>query len=144
FGRPARLVWHKRRWGCPDPACTTASWTEQAPTIAASRLVLSDRAGRWVTFQVGRHGRAVSEVAAAFRRDWLTVTEPVTGYGTARVIDPARFGEVTALGLDETLFGKVWSTPIVDVRAGRLLDVVEGRAAAPACAWLAERGTGWC
>lgn len=23
FGRPARLVWHKRRWCCPDVDCET-------------------------------------------------------------------------------------------------------------------------
>jgi transposase len=57
---------------------------------------------------------------------------------------------VTALGLDETLFGKrgkwrikQWSTSIVDVRGGRLLDVVEGQDAAPACAWLANRDPAW-
>ncbi|HET6954171.1 MAG TPA: transposase, partial [Acidimicrobiales bacterium] len=35
---------------------------------------------------------------------------------------------------------QAWSTSIVDVRRGRLLDVVEGRTAAEPCRWLAQRG----
>jgi transposase len=54
------------------------------------------------------------------------------------------------LGLDETLFvkrgrwrEKQWSTSIVDVRAGQLLDVVEGRDSHPARRWLADRDPAW-
>ncbi len=148
FGRQSRLVWSKRRWACPA-ACGAPSWTEQDPAIGASRLVLTDRAGRWVTEQVGRHGRTVSEVAADLGCCWHTVNDAVVAYGTVLIDDEARIGTVTALGLDETLFGRIgrfrrkqWSTSIVDVGAGRLLDVIEGRDAAPACAWLAARGPG--
>jgi transposase len=63
FGRPARLVWRKRRWRYPDGGCSKGSWAELAPSIAASRLTLTDRAGRWVTEQVGRYGRTVAELA---------------------------------------------------------------------------------
>ncbi len=28
FGRPARLVWRKRRWRCAEPACEAKTWTE--------------------------------------------------------------------------------------------------------------------
>ena len=31
FGRPARLVWRKRRWRCPNSWCRVGSWTEDAP-----------------------------------------------------------------------------------------------------------------
>ena len=108
FGRPAVLVWHKRRWRCPDRSCETRTFTEQQPQIAAARAGVTDRAGRWMTSQVGR-GRAVSAVAAELGCDWHTVMDAVIAYGTPLVEDPARVGEVTALGLDETLF----------VRAGR-------------------------
>ena len=27
FGRPARLVWHKRRWRCPDGGCEAGTVT---------------------------------------------------------------------------------------------------------------------
>ncbi len=64
FGRPTRLVWHKFRWHCAEPTCPGGSWTEDEPSIAAKRLMLSDRAGRWVAEQVGRHARTVVEVRA--------------------------------------------------------------------------------
>jgi len=151
FGRPARLVWRKRRWSCANVACAAGSWTEDVPAIAARRLVMTDRAGRWVTEQVGRHGRTVNEVAAELGCDWHTVNDTVIAYGTALVDDdPDRLGQPTALGLDETLFCRIgprrrqsWSTSIVDVRAGRLLDVVPGRSAVEPCRWLADRGDGW-
>ncbi|MCA1701897.1 MAG: ISL3 family transposase [Actinobacteria bacterium] len=151
FGRPARLVWRKHRWSCVSPACAVGSWTEEALSIAAARLVMTDRAGRWVTEQVGRWGRTVNEVAVELGCDWHTVNDTVIAYGTALVDDdPDRIGTVTALGLDETLFvhqgpwrRQLWSTSVVDVRAGRLLDIVAGRSTAGPCAWLAARGSDW-
>ncbi|HEY5011484.1 MAG TPA: ISL3 family transposase [Acidimicrobiia bacterium] len=151
FGRPARLVWRKRRWSCPDRACAMRSWTEEMHAIAAPRLVMTDRAGRWVTMQVGRHGRTVNEVAGELGCDWHTANDTVIAYGTALVDDdPGRIGEPTALGLDETLFVRVgprhrqaWSTSIVDVRAGKLLDVVPGRSSVEPCRWLEARGDAW-
>jgi transposase len=151
FGRPTRLVWVKRRWECPDPRCVTGSWTELEPRIAAPRMSMTSRAGRWSTLQVGKYGRTVSEVADELGADWHTISDAVIAYGTVLVDHPDRIGDVEALGLDEVLFSRrgewrtrQWSTSIVDVRRGRLLDVVEGRDAAPACAWLADRGPGWC
>jgi len=150
FGRRAVLVWHKRRWRCPEPLCPATTWTETCAAIASPRLKLTDRAGRWVTFQVGCHGRTVAEVAADLGADWHTVNDAVIAYGEKLVEDPDRIGIVTALGLDETLFAKrgkwrtkQWSTSIVDVAAGQLLDVVQGRDAAPAARWLADRDPAW-
>lgn len=147
YGQQSRLVWHKRRWRC-RPCDRT--WTETAAHIAAPRHRLTDRAGRWVTEQVGRHGRSVRSVAGELGCDWHTVNTAVIAYGTVLVDDPARIGQVTAIGLDEVFFCRVgrfrrkrWSTSIVDVRRCQLLDVVEGRNAAPACAWLAKRPPGW-
>ncbi len=150
FGRPARLVWHKRRWTCPPGDCTIGSFTETAPHIASARLAMTDRAGRWVTEQVGRRGRPVSDLATELGCDWHTINDTVITYGAALVDDPARIGAVTALGLDETLFARIgpwrhqaWSTSIVDVGAGQLLDVIEGRSASGACKWMAARGQTW-
>ena len=42
FGRPARLVWHKRRWSCPAPSCPVGSFTETAPHIAAARVAMTE------------------------------------------------------------------------------------------------------
>lgn len=150
FGRPTRLVWDKQRWRCPNPSCAVATWTEQDPRIASSRCQLTTRAGRWATLQVGRHGRAVSEVAEDLACDWHTVMAAVVVYGEPLIADPDRFDDVTAVGLDETLFARVgpyrvqlWSTQIVDVQHGQLLDVVPGRDSVEPCAWFAARPQGW-
>jgi transposase len=151
FGRPVRLVWRKRRWSCPNRACSTGSWTESVPVIAAARLVMTDRAGRWATLQVGGCGRTVNEVAVELGCDWHTVNDTVIAYGEALVDDdPDRIGMPSALGLDETLFVRLgefhrqrWSTSIVDVRAGKLLDVVPGRSGVEPCRWLAQRDDAW-
>lgn len=77
FGRQTRLVWCKRRWACSSRSCSTGSFTEAAPAIAAARLVMTDRAGRWVTEQVGRWGRTVNEIAVELGCDWHTVNDTV-------------------------------------------------------------------
>jgi len=150
FGRPAQLVWHKRRWCCPERSCDTGTFTEAQPAIAGPRAGVTDRAGRWMCRQVGG-GRAVSAVAAELGCDWHSVMDAVVAYGTALIDDPARIGEVTALGLDETLFVRTgawkhrsWVTSIVDVSAPvQLLDVVEGRTAKAPSDWLKARPQAW-
>ena len=47
---------------CPDPRCG-GSFAEQDLVVAPRRALLTSRAGRWATEQVGRRGRSVSEVA---------------------------------------------------------------------------------
>jgi transposase len=74
-------------------------------------------------------------------------------YGAALIdADTGRMGEVSALGLDETLFCRTgrwrtqqWCTSIVDVTPShtQLLDVVAGRSAAGPSAWLDERAEDW-
>jgi transposase len=147
FGRSARLVWRKQRWRCP--ACRR-TWTEQDPHIASSRCAMTTRAARWATIQVGRHGRTVAEVAGDLGCDWHTVMDAVVVYGTPLIDDPHRFGAVDAVGLDETLFARVgefrrqlWSTQIVDVARGQLLDVVPGRDSTEPCRWFAAQPEQW-
>jgi transposase len=151
FGRPTRLVWHKHRLACHNTVCAMVSWTLEDTRIAAPRMLLTDRAGRWVTEQVGRHGRTVNEVATELACDWHTVMDAVVAYGEPLVDDPDRIGDPIAVGLDETLFNKTglfrtqaWTTAIVDVANPRLLDLVEGRDSAAPCAWFARRGVEWC
>lgn len=93
LGRPTRLVWHKRRLCCTDPDCPTGSWTEVDERIAAPRQMLSARAARWATFQVGRHARSVNEVAQELGCDWHTVNTTVLSYGEALLaVDTERIG----------------------------------------------------
>ena len=104
FGRVTRLVCRKHRWWCPDLGCDRGSWTGEDSRIAAPRLGLTDRARHWVTYQVGRLGRTVSQVARELGCDWHTVNDTVIASDTALVDEPERIGQITALGLDETLF----------------------------------------
>lgn len=150
FGNPTKLAWHKRPWRCGDPDCPNGSWTEGDDRIAAPRLALTDRAGRWVTLEVGKFARSVNEVADVLGCDWHTVNDAVLAYGAALIDHPDRFGEVSALGLDEVLFVREgpyrrqhFSTSIVDVGRGQLLDVVPGRRGAEPKAWLEHQGTKW-
>lgn len=147
FGRPTRLVWRKQRWRC---AGCGRCWCDDDPEIATTRCWLTTRAARWATLQVGRHGRAASDVARDPGCGWHAVMDAVVAVGEQLIDHPARIGNVTALGLDETLFARVgrfrtqlWSTQIVDVRRGQLLDVVPGRDSGGPCRWLAERNDEW-
>lgn len=129
FGRPARLMWRKRRWWCPDGDCSMGSFTEQNLAVAPPRAAMTVRAGRWCCQQVGRQSRTVAEVARDLGCDWHTVNDAVIGCGAALLAaDAARIGPVAALGLDETLFCRTgqwrtqsWCTSIVDVGTGHLV-----------------------
>lgn len=150
FGRPVRLVWHKGRWRCPNGGCDVGSVTEQNHQIAAPRALLTTRAARWATHQVGR-GRAVSDVAAELGCCWSAVNQSVLLWGqTLLDADVDRIGATTAVGLDETLFcregryrRKEWCTSIVDVSGGKLLDIVAGRTAAAPAQWLLDQPQHW-
>lgn len=124
------------------------TWSEHDPTIASERSALTTRAARWATRQVGKHGRAVSEVADDLACDWHTVMDAVVLFGQVLIDDPTRYATVAAVGLDETLYKRegryrkqCWSTQIVDVEHGQLLDVVAGPEVIPVCAWFASRPT---
>ena len=131
FGRPARLVLHKRRWRCPRRGCPAGTVTEQDREIAPPRERLTARAGRWATRQAGR-GRPVKDLASELGCSWHPVNASVRRWGGALIdADAARISDVFALGLDETLMWrrgrfrtKAWSTGIVDVASGQLLDIV--------------------
>lgn len=151
FGRPVTLRWRKHRLWCPRSWCGQGSWAHEDPRIAAPKLSVTDRAGRWATVQVGRAGRAVSDVAGELGADWHAINDAVMAYGQALLdADVDRVGVVEALGVDEVLFARlgrwrtqVWSTSIVDVADGQLLDVIEGRSAAGLCAWLDAMPEQW-
>lgn len=150
FGRAVRLIWHKRRWICKDVSCPAPSWGDVDPRIAFPRLKLTDRASRWATRAIGLDGRSVSSVANELGCDWHTVNDSVCAYGAPLVDDPNRFGEVRALGLDETLFHRKgpyhiqqWSTSIVDVASVTLLDVVPGGGGEEPKKWIASQTKDW-
>ena len=125
FGRRARLVWRKHRWSCPSSTCSMRSWTGEHPAIAAPRLGMTDRAGRWVTEQVGRHGRTVNQVG----RHGRTVNEdrcrarlrlahhqrhgPCLRHSAHRGPGPDRRTHSARVGRDVVLPGGHVATPVV-------------------------------
>ena len=150
FGRPVRLVWHKRRWRCAGSECSAGTVTEQDCGIAPPRERLTTRAGRWVTRQAGR-GRPFKEVAGELGCSWHPVNASVRRFGEALLdVDVARIGDTRALGLDEHLMWrrgrfrtKAWATSIVDVGRGQLLDIVRGRTAQAPTKWLLAQPRAW-
>jgi hypothetical protein len=75
--------------------------------IAAKNCLLTTRAAKWATVQVGT-GRTVKEVAGELACDWHTVNDAVTTYGKALLdADRKRLNKTTAIGLDETSFVKL-------------------------------------
>ena len=150
-GRCARVIWRKRRFRCADRSCSQPTFTEQDRRIALPRHSMLARAARWTALQVGRLGRTVNEVANELGCHWPTVNDAVTRVGRRLLtLDRGRLEGVSALGLDETSFvrrgpfhRREFATSIVDVRRGRLLDMVEGRTAEAPARWLLKRSHLW-
>ncbi len=135
FGRPARLVWMKRRWRCADADCSAKSWTEDSEHVP-SRAVLTRRAGAEACRQVGQLARPVASVATELGVCWWTVMDAVELHGTPLVEDPDRVGVVQALGIDETSFlsanrdhATLYATGLVDLTGRMVIDMVEGNSA---------------
>jgi transposase len=149
FGRPARLVWNKRRWRCADGDCDAKTWTETSPEMS-SRALLTNRAAVEVCRQVGENARPVSQLAAELGVCWWTVMNAVIEHGTPLVDDPARVGPVRSLGVDETSFlaanrrhATVYATGLVDLDRRILIDMVEGNSAADLGGWLDDQPADW-
>jgi transposase len=148
-GRPVVLAWRKRVWRCGEPACVVQTWTEQTVAIRP-RAVLTERARAEACRRVGKDAHAVAAVARDLGVGWATVMRAVADHGQPLVDDPARLGGVTALGLDETSFLRAtptaptrYVTGLVDVEAGRLLDVIADRTTRAVTAWLSARPRSW-
>jgi transposase len=150
FGRPVVLAWHKVRRTCPNTDCPQGSWTTSDERIAGPRCAVTQRAGRWLTQQVGMFRRAVSMVAGELGCDWHTVNDTMIAYGQLLVDDPDRIGPVTAIGMDETLFTRTgayrtqqWATTFADVGSHRLIDIAQGKDAESVIGWLDQRPQSW-
>jgi len=149
FGRPAVLVWNKRRWRCPEAVCAAKTWTEHSDHIDA-QVVLTRRAGAEACRQVGENARPVSGVAEELGVCWWTVMNAVVEHGTPLVDDPARVGPVDHLGVDETSFLRanrehptIYATGLVDLQTKIVIDMVEGNAAADLRRWTAKADPAW-
>ncbi len=149
FGRPARLVWRKRRWRCVEVDCEAKTWTETSPHISG-RVLLTGRAGAEACRQVGENARPVSELAEELGVCWWTVMGAVIEHGQPLVDVPDRVGPVAKLGVDETSWLKanrahptLYATGMVDLDAGILIDMVKGNSADDLRRWLETKDPAW-
>ena len=149
FGRPARLVWDKRRWRCEEPRCPVSTWSESSASFSA-RCLLTNRAGAECCRQVGRNARPVTQMAGELGVCWDTVMDAVREHGEPLVDDPDRVGEVAALGVDETSWlsatkdhHTLYATGLVDLERRVVIDVIPGNSAHDLGSWLDRQPASW-
>jgi transposase len=150
FGTPMSLAWKKHRMRCVHRTCATNTWVLEDHRIAAKNCLLTTRAAKWATVQVGG-GRTVSEVAAELACDWHTVNDAVTTYGTALLeADRKRLNKTTAIGLDETSFVKAgtsnhtnYATTVADVENHQIIDILPTRAFTDVAGWIDKQPGPW-
>ncbi|MGA8297404.1 MAG: ISL3 family transposase [Acidimicrobiales bacterium] len=150
YGAPMRLSWKKHRMRCVDPICPRRSFLLQDHRIAAKGCLLTTRAAKWATHQVGG-GRTVSEVSKELDCDWHTVNDAVTTYGKALLAaDRRRLNKTTAIGLDETSFVKLGSkqtrdfaTTVCDVEHHQIIDILPTRNFTEVAGFLDKQEKGW-
>jgi transposase len=165
-GQPVTVIWRKRRWRCPEPACERASFLEQDEQIAIPRSLLTVRACRWAIGQLRREHASIAGLGRQLGTTWRTVWRSIKPILAAAADDESRFDGVLTLGVDEHVWHHVSTKPpeaggrgpkeltgMVDltrhpdpkdpaktvVRA-RLLDLVAGRTGTAYSTWLHQRG----
>ena len=149
FGRPVRLVWHKRRWCCAEPWCDARTWTETHGGFSL-RCLLTNRAGEHACRQVGRNGRPVAQLAEELGVCWQTVMDAVVEHGQPLVDAPDRVGRVDKLGVDETAYLRAnrthptrYATGIVDLDRRVVVDLIEGNTGFDLGEWLDLQPAEW-
>ena len=92
----------------------------------------------------------MAQAARDFGVAWATAMAAVIDHGRPRVDHLARLGAPTAIGLDETAWlratathGTRLVTGIVDLDAGRLVDVLPERSADAVSGWLGDKPASW-
>ncbi len=150
YGTPMSLAWKKHRMRCVNPSCAKKSWVLEDHRIAAKHCLLTTRAAKWATRQVGG-GRTVLEVAEELACDWHTVNEAVITYGEALLAaDRKRMNKTAAIGLDETSFVRLgtkahtaYATTVADVEHHQIIDILPSRTFTDVAAWLDIQPTSW-
>ena len=153
YGRPTRLVWHKRRMDVPGGSTARMRQLDRGgqPHRRSARQLLTTRAARWATIQVGRCARSVNEVAdeLGLRLAHRERHRRRLRRGPARRLTTTASARSPPSGSTRCSMVRVgpfhrqhFSTQIVDVRAGQLLDIVPGRSSAEPMGWLAAARPG--
>jgi transposase len=150
YATAMRLSWKKHRMRCPNSACQRRTWVLFDHRIAAKNCLLTTRAAKWATVQVGT-GRTVSEVAGELGCDWHTVNDAVTTYGKALLeADRKRLTKTSAIGLDETSFKRSgskkhteYATTVADVENHQIIDILPSRKYTDVAAWIDSQPEHW-
>jgi transposase len=150
YGTPMSLAWKKHRMRCVNRACAKRSWVLEDHRIAAKHCLLTTRAAKWATRQVGG-GRTVLEVADELACDWHTVNDATITYGEALLeADRKRMNKTSAIGLDETSFVRLgtkahtaYATTVADVEHHQIIDILPSRTFTDVAAWLDKQPKGW-
>jgi transposase len=149
YGTPMSLAWKKHRMRCVNERCAKKTWMLGDHRIAAKKCLLTTRAAKWATRQVG-DGRTVKEVAAELACDWHTVNEATITYGGALLeADRKRLNQTTAIGLDETSFVRLagnrtdYATTVADVEHHQIIDILPSRNYVEVAAWLDKQPKSW-
>jgi transposase len=146
YGTAMSLAWKKHRMRCTNGECTRQSWALSDHRIAAKNCLLTTRAAKWATVQVGT---TVSEVAGELACDWHTVNDAVTTYGKALLeADRKRLNKTTAIGLDETSFVRSanrtgYATTVADVENHQIIDILPSRHFVEVAGWLKKQPRAW-
>ena len=78
----ALLRWKKHRMVCVNEACATQSFTLSDHRIAATGCMLTTRAAKWVTKEIGS-GQTVTHLAKELGCSWDSVNAAMRIYGAA-------------------------------------------------------------
>jgi transposase len=149
YGFPMRLTWKKHRMQCRNEDCVMRTWVLGDHRIAAKHCLLTTRAAKWATQQVGT-GRTVLEVAKELNCDWHTINDAVTTYGEALLeADKKRLNRTSAIGLDETSFAKLgghhtsYATTVTDVEHHQIIDILPTRDYVDVARFLNNQSEAW-
>ncbi len=150
YGSPMTLRWKKHRMACVNAACSTGSWVLDDHRIAAKNCLLTTRAAKWATRQVGE-GRTVSEVAKELNCDWHTVNDALLTYGQALLAaDRKRLNITSAIGLDETSFvhprtqaHSHYATTVADVQNHQIIEILPSRNYVEVAKWVNAQPDSW-
>lgn len=154
-GQRTDLWWLKRRLVCREPACGTATFTQQSRAVPA-RSRLTTRLREKIGSAIASGNRAVSEVASEYQVAWSTAHRALIALANQWLPEPE---PTRVLGIDETRARSVrwvleeagwtrsnpWMTSFVNADPtlpGHLLGLTPGRSGACVIDWLALQASG--